>query len=319
MWEVLAGFSVVWLIIAVGFALGRFKVLGTEARIVMSRTAFFVASPCLLFVTISSSPLAEMLGPQLGVAATSAFLALGIFLLISRFLLRQRNFAEQLVAAQSASQVNGANLGFPIAAYVLGDVALAAPVVMFQLAFYMPVLVATLDQVTARRRTSSSVRPRPTRAVVRRVVQTLGNPVIVGAVAGLIFSWQQWSLPGPVHESVELLAGAAIPLLLLSFGLSMVGSPPLQKSSGRRRDVVLATFVKLLIHPALAYLLGAFVFGMEGLMLFTAVFMASLPTAQNVLVTAVRYDTGETVARDTVLITTILAIPSTIAVALFFG
>ncbi|WP_300345342.1 AEC family transporter [Nesterenkonia sp.] len=319
MWDVLAGFLVVWLIIAVGFALGRFRILGSDARIVMSRTAFFVASPCLLFLTISGSPIGEVIGPQFGVAAVSAFAALFLFLLVGRVLLPGRRFSEHMIAAQSASQVNGANLGFPIAAYVLGDIALAAPVVMFQLAIYMPLVVATLDQARHRETGAASVRPTTRLAVLRRVLQTVANPVIIGAMLGLLFSWQQWRFPGPVHESIELLAGAAIPLLLLSFGLSLVGSHPLDKAAGRRRDVLLAAGTKLIIHPVLAYLAAAFLFGLEGAMLFTAVVMASLPTAQNVLVTAVRYEAGEIIARDTVLITTVLGIPSMVAVALLMA
>lgn len=319
MWDVLAGFAVVWLIIAVGYVMGRFRVLGPEARIVMSRTAFFVASPCLLFTTISGAEIGEVIGPQFGVAALSAFIALGGSVLAGRFVLRGRRFSERLIAAQSASMVNGANLGFPIAAYVLGDVALAAPVVMFQLALFMPIVVASLDQATIGETKGASVRPSAKRSALRRVVQTLGNPVIIGSLLGLLFSWQQWYFPGPVQESIELLAGAAIPLLLLSFGLSLVGSRPLDRAAGRRRDVLLAAAVKLLVHPGLAYLVAVFVFGLDGLMLYAAVVMASLPTAQNVLVTAVRYQTGEVVARDTVLVTTVLGIPSMIAVALLLA
>ena len=319
MWDVLAGFAVVWLIIGVGFLMGRFQVLGPEARIVMSRTAFFVASPCLLFITISGSAIGDVIGPQFGVAATSAFASIVVFLLLGRFGLRGRRRSERLIAGQSAAMVNGANLGFPIAAYVLGDVALAAPVVMFQLALFMPIMVATLDQATIGETTRTSVRPSAKRSVLRRVGQTVGNPVIVGSLLGLLFSWQQWRFPGPIQESISVLAGAAIPLLLLSFGLSLVGTHPLDKAAGRRRDALLASAVKLLVHPGLAYLIAAFVFGLDGLMLYAAVVMASLPTAQNVLVTAVRYQSGEVIARDTVLITTVLGIPTMIVVALLLA
>lgn len=317
--DVLAGFAVVWLIIGVGYVMGRFRVLGPEARIVMSRTAFFVASPCLLFITISGSPIGEVIGPQFGVAASSAFLTVISFLLLARFALRERRRSERLIAAQSAGMVNGANLGFPIAAYVLGDVALAAPVVMFQLALFMPIMVAALDQTTVTESAGTSVRPSARRTALRRVGQTVGNPVIVGSLLGLLFSWQRWSFPGPIQEAISVLAGAAIPLLLLSFGLSLVGSRPLEKAAGRRRDVLLASAVKLLVHPGFAYLIAVFVFRLDGVMLLAAVVMASLPTAQNVLVTAVRYRSGEVIARDTVLLTTILGIPTVAVVALLLA
>lgn len=316
---VLSGFAVVWMIIAVGYVLGRIKVLGPEARVVLSRVAFFVASPCLLFLTISGSPIREVLGPQFAVAALSAFTMLGLFFLFGRFFLRGRSGADLVIGGMSASLVNAANLGFPIAAYVLGDISLAAPIVMFQLALYAPIYVGLLDQLTAGKRSTSRVRPRASVEVLRRLGQTLGNPMIIGCALGLIFSWQNWRLPEQIHESVELLAGASIPLMLLAFGLSLVGSHPLDKASGRRRDVLIAVSIKLVLHPLLAYVIAAFVFRMDGLMLLAAVVMASLPTAQNVLVAAVRYGTGETIARDTVLVTTILGIPSMVAVALFLA
>lgn len=316
---VLSGFAVVWMIIAVGYVLGRIKVLGPEARVVLSRVAFFVASPCLLFLTISGSPIREVLGPQFAVAALSAFTMLGLFFLFGRFFLRGRSGADLVIGGMSASLVNAANLGFPIAAYVLGDISLAAPIVMFQLALYAPIYVGLLDQLTAGKRSTSRVRPRASVEVLRRLGQTLGNPMIIGCALGLIFSWQNWRLPEQIHESVELLAGASIPLMLLAFGLSLVGSHPLDKASGRRRDVLIAVSIKLVLHPLLAYVIAAFVFRMDDLMLLAAVVMASLPTAQNVLVAAVRYGTGETIARDTVLVTTILGIPSMVAVALFLA
>lgn len=316
---VLSGFTVVWLIIAVGFVLGRLRVLGPEARVVLSRVAFFVASPCLLFLTISGSSIREVLGPQFAIAAMSAFTMLGLFMLLGRFMLPGRSGADLVIGGMSASLVNGANLGFPIAAYVLGDISLAAPIVMFQLALYAPIYVALLDQLTIGKGSVARVRPKARTEVLRRVGQTLGNPMIIGCLLGLLFSWRNWRLPEQIQQSVELLAGASIPLMLLAFGLSLVGSHPLDKASGRRRDVLIASSIKLLLHPALAYLLAAFVFQLDGLMLLAAVVMASLPTAQNVLVAAVRYGTGETIARDTVLVTTILGIASMVAVALLLA
>lgn len=318
---VLSGFLVVWLIIAVGFTLGRARALGPEARVILSRVVFFVASPCLLFTTISDASISEVLGPQFGVAALSAFAALFVSVGLGAAFLRRRSFSERVVTAQSAAQVNSANLGFPIAIYVLGDISLAAPVVMFQLAIFIPLMVATLDQTTINKpaRGQSSVRPRPVVLWLRRIFQPLANPIIIGSLLGLLFSWQQWSFPEPVHEAIALLGGAAIPLLLISFGLSLVGSHPLDKAAGRRRDVILASTVKLVIHPALAYLIAAFGFGLDGTALYAAVIMAALPTAQNVLVYAVRYETGEVVARDTVLLTTLLGIPVMVLVALIFG
>ena len=107
--------------------------------------------------------------------------------------------------------------------------------------------------------------------------------------------------------------------MLLAFGMSLVGSRPLERAGGRRADVLLASAVKLAVHPLLAWLLAQFVFGLDARHVFVAVVLASLPTAQNVFVTAVRYDAGLRVSKDTILVTTIVAIPAMIAVALLLA
>ena len=50
-----------------------------------------------------------------------------------------------------------------------------------------------------------------------------------------------------------------------------------------------------------------------------AFFTPMFPTAQNVFVAASRYQTGLTVAKDTVLITTVVAVPAMIGVALLLS
>ena len=104
------------------------ELLGTHGQQVLSRTAFFVASPALLFDTLAAADVQAVLGPQLVVAGVSALAAGGIYLLVARLLLPRRDGSETIIGALSASMVNSANLGIPIAAYVLGDAALAAPV-----------------------------------------------------------------------------------------------------------------------------------------------------------------------------------------------
>jgi hypothetical protein len=71
--------------------------------------------------------------------------------------------------------------------------------------------------------------------------------------------------------------------------------------------------------PVVAWLVGRFAFGLEDEQLFAVVVMAALPTAQNVFNYAQRYDRGEIVARDTVLITTVGSVPVLLVVAALLG
>ncbi len=329
--QVLSGFAIVWVVILIGYFIGRTKVLGDNAESVLSRTAFFVASPALLFVTLAQADIKEVLGPQMGVAALSAFAAVGLYFVIARFLFRGRSAGELVIGALSSSMVNSANLGIPIATYVLGSASFAAPVLMFQLAIYTPIYVTALDTITGEHEKHLSpitgtdgnpvqrVRPPWYVTLWRIFVQILKNPLILGSFAGILFSWQQWPVPEILDAPVTLIAGAAVPCMLLAFGLSLVGSKPLQKSSQRRVDVAVATVLKLVAQPIIAFFLASLLFGLEGHGLLVAVVLASLPAAQNVFVAASRYQVGLVVAKDSVLVTTIVAIPAMIAIALLLN
>lgn len=318
--EVLSGFFIIWLIIAVGYAVGRTGSLGPNAQPVLSRVAFFVASPALLFTTLSESDVFLVLGPQLWVATFSAGIAAAVYLIIARFFVRKRSASERMMAALSSSLMNSANLGLPIAAYVLGDASYAAPVILFQLAIYTPIYVFVMDSQTLKESQQDSsglkvVRAGFWRSLGRIFITVIRNPLIIGSAFGLVFSVTGWQLWQPLDESIGLIGGAAIPAMLLAFGISLVGSKPLAKEHGRRRDTVVASAVKLLVHPLAAWVLAAFVFQLDDEGVLIATVLASLPTAQNVFVAASRYNSGLVVARDTVFITTILAIPAMIVVA----
>ncbi|MCS3494311.1 putative permease [Arthrobacter sp. JUb119] len=305
---VLEGFSIIWVVILVGYLVGRTGVLGEQGRHVLSRVTFFVASPALLFTTLAESDPVSVLGPLLWVAALSAALTAVLYYLATARMLK-RPASESIIAAMSASTVNSANLGLPIALYVLGDMSYAAPIILFQLALYQPINLAMLDATTSRHRTTP----------IALLLATAKNPMIIGSLLGLAVALTGIELPSIVLEPIDLIAGASIPAMLMAFGISLVGSKPLEKKSGRRADVLIAAGAKLLLHPFLAWALAYWVFNLRGELLVASVIMAGLPTAQNIFVTAMRYDHGVVIAKDTVLVTTICAIPLMMLLAIVLG
>lgn len=305
---VLAGFFVVWSIILVGMFVGRRNILGENARNVLSALTFFVASPALLFETLSKAKLHDVFAAPLLVTAVGALVTAVLFFGIVRFALK-RPVPEALISAMSASLANSANLGIPIAVFVLGDASYVAPLLIFQLAFFTPMFLMALDATTSSHRTTP----------LSFVLMILRNPMIVGSALGLVVAGTGWQVPPLVLEPIHLIGGAAIPAMLIAFGMSLNGSKPLQAATGRRVDSLLASFFKLIVHPLVAYLFACFALGMHEQALFAAVVTAALPTAQNVFVAASRYRTGVTVAKDTVLITTVVAVPAMIGVALLLA
>jgi malonate transporter and related proteins len=290
---VLAGFFIVWAMIGVGWVVGRTGVLGPHGRYVLNRSTFFVSSPALVLIGLLESDVAEVLSLPMAVAGISGLLTGGI-LLAGVALFTRRRGPDLVMTAISGSVVNGANMGFPIAAYVLGDISHALPVILFQQAVYTPLYLFVLHRVT------EDEPPGPA-GVLRSIV---ANPTIIASAVGLLLVLAGVRIPDVALEPVRSLADMAIPAMLLAYGLSLYGSRPLAKDDGYRGLIAVASGSKLVLMPVIALGVGLLL-GMRGASLYEVVVMAALPTAQNVYVAAARYRASENLARDTVLITTI--------------
>ncbi|MGW0041590.1 AEC family transporter [Rhodococcus sp. NPDC003348] len=296
---VLSGFAVIFVVIAIGYVLGRSRVLGEQGEFVLSRLVFFVATPALLFDSLANADLSVIFSPTLAVAAATAF-ALGItYFAITRTVMR-RPVPESTIGALAASYVNSANLGIPIAVFVLGDASFVAPLLLFQIVVYSPIALTMLDLTTGRKSSSW----------VETVTTPFKNPIVLAGLAGLAVSITGWTPPAAITEPFRIVGGASVPGALLAFGISLYGVRVLQRGVAPRREIALASVLKIVVQPVLAYLMGRFALGLDGHELFAVVVVAALPTAQNVFVYASRYQRGMVLARDTALVTTLASIPA---------
>jgi len=304
---IIDGFLVIAAVILVGYLLARRGVLGAGTQRALSEVVFFVGAPALLFATLAGADIGRVLSSGLAVTAVSSLSVAAVFAVVARFAWR-RDVAGATVGALASSYVNAGNLGIPITVYVLGDAEFVAPVMLFQLIVIAPAAFAVLDAAQLGRRPS-----------IRRVLsRPVRNPVTVASTLGLLFAATGWDLPDLVWQPIELLGAMAVPMALLAFGISLHGAP-LPGRGGSGRDVVLVAALKNVGQPLLAWLFARLALGLGGRELLAVTLCASLPTAQNVFVYAVRYRSGIELARDAISVTTMLAVPVILLVAIALG
>ena len=296
MQAILAGFATIGAIIGLGFLLAHFGVLRSDSQGLLTRLVFFVATPALLFQTLSTAPVGQILSSGLVTAALSFVGTAGIYALLARAVWR-RPVGDTVLGALSSAYVNAANLGIPITVYVLGNASFIAPVLLMQLLVVTPLAFMVLDALSSGRRPS----------VLGTITQPLRNPITVGSFLGLLCSLTGWQAPAFVTAPVGLIAGMAVPGVLLAYGVSLRLEPRPSGGSGSELAVVCA--LKLLVQPLLAYAAARWFFGLDGRALLAATVVAALPTAQNIFVYATRYDRSTTLARDSIFVTTILSVP----------
>ena len=300
----LIGFTTILVVIAAGAALAHVGVLDRRSQRTLGEIAFFVASPALMVVTISQVHL-EAAAANLVASSVSLAACFVAYVAIAR--LRWRlDTGALLIGALSSSYVNAGNLGIAIAAYVVGDITVVVPTLLVQMLLVQPAALIVLDRITGR---GEGVAP-----AVRRLVT---NPLTIAAVLGLVLATTGWRLPAALLSPLEMLAGAAIPLMLMSYGAALRLSPPIGRA-GHNGEVVVATVLKMTVMPVVAWAVGVGL-GLDDRVLLGVVITAALPTAQNIFLHATRYRVGEDVARETILVTTLASLPAALIVAVLLG
>ena len=227
---VVAGFTVIFVVIAVGYLLGRLGTLGSQGQFVLGRLVFFVATPALLFTTLASSDLSVIFSPTLAVASATAFAVGALYVVVAKIWLN-RPLPELTIGALSASYVNSANLGIPIAVFVLGDATFVAPLLLFQIVVYSPIALTILDLTALRGADAEKL------SLIDTVTAPFKNPIVLAGAAGLIVALIGWVPPRPLMQPFELIGATSVPGALLAFGLSLYGVRGLESTPRRRAGV----------------------------------------------------------------------------------
>jgi malonate transporter len=304
---VLNGFATIGVVIAVGALLAHLKIVDLGAQQVLSRIAFFVASPALMVITLSRADVHQVLSANLIASIAGVVAAAGIYIALAR-LLWHRSLGDTTIGALSAAYVNAGNLGIPVASYVLGDAAFVAPTLLLQMLVLQPLALGFLDaDAQGGRARWWQLLSRPFR-----------NPLTVGSLIGVGLSLTGWTLPTMVAAPLGLLGDMAVPCMLVAYGIALRLGPGLGRA-GSVAELVSTSALKLFVQPLVAWFVASVLLGVDGHALLAIVVTSALPTAQNIFVHATRYNRATILARDTILITTIGAVPVIFLVAALLG
>jgi malonate transporter and related proteins len=293
---VLAGFGTIVAVIALGYLIESIGLLGDSAGLVLTRLAFFVATPCLLLTVMADSQMTHVLSRSL-IATVAGTLAAGLpYALVARLLWRRRP-DEVAIGTMCSAYCNAGNLGLPVAAYVLGDASLIVPMLLLQLVILQPTALAVLD---AGRTGDASLA-----AAIR---SPLTNPLTLATLLGLVISIAGWTLPAYVRDPIDLVGAMAVPGVLIAYGMSLRRGP-LPGRGTPPGEIALVATLKLIVQPIGAYIAGR-ALGLAGPALIALAVTAALPSAQNIFVHATRFGRQQVLARDAIFVTTLGSVPA---------
>jgi malate permease and related proteins len=274
----------VFLVIAAGAAIGaRF---GLEVAPV-NRLALYAAVPALVFRSLSDLALT-------GGGVGRLLAGYAVFLLVAAALAalvgRRWTPVRRRALMGTTMLGNAANLNLPVALFAFGTAGLDVALVLY---------VATALLVFA---LGPSLVGRPT-GPGRAIRTVLSFPVFWAALAGLASNASGTELPLPVARTVDLLADAAIPMVLFTLGVQLARARRWRPSAAAWTAVAL----KLGAGPLVAAAAGLLV-GLTGLELAVLVVLGAMPTAINVAMLAVEFGGDAELVGDAVVVGTVLAL-----------
>lgn len=307
MHALLSGFAPIWILTGIGYAAGRTGLLGEQAESVLGRFVFHVAMPAALFTMVSGSRPAAFAHPSMVAfaAGTALVSALG-YAVGRRFFGRKR--AEAAISGMASGYVNSANLGIPVAVHVLGDASFVAQVILFQVLLVSPVVLTLLDSGTHRGPAAGGLR--------RALTMPVRNPIIMASLLGVAVSAAGWRLPTAVTHACDVLGAAAVPTALITLGLSLYGGPAGRgrlvagDGTGRvtgRTEVGVAVALKTLVQPLVAFLVAGPLLRLPDHQVLAVVLCSALPTAQNAYLYAREYGMDTGLARNSVVVSTVVS------------
>jgi malonate transporter and related proteins len=305
---VLAGFVTIGAVIGLGALLAQWRILDVNGQKTLVRLSFFVASPALIVTVLAHTDVSQIFSANLIASIGSVVVAASIWVLLARLVWR-RTVGVTVIGAFGSAYVNAGNLGLPIAAYALGNASLIVPMLLTQMLILQPAGLMALDLATSKAGDLSR-----SAWLWYMLSRPFRNPLTVGSLVGLLLSLTGWQIPRLIGDPLQLVANMAVPGMLLAYGVSLrLGPPP---GAGEPKiQVGTVVLLKNVVQPLVAFLIARYLVGLEPADVFAVTVIAALPSAQNVFTIAVRYNQGSVLARDTIFLSTLLAVPAIVLIA----
>lgn len=301
----------VFFIIGLGYFCARKKLVPTEAQKTFSLYVFYCAMPCYLFLAMAKVPRAMIVNANyIAAFAISMLVVAAIGGFITK-VIHRRDLASSILAMMGACYTNSAFIGIPIIVMVYGNAAPVIVITLFQVIVVTTIILTSIE--IHQKHGLFSIK------ALREFPKTvLLNPIVGGSLLGIIFAWQSWTVPILIDRTGSLLGGAGIPTALFALGLSLGGTRPVLKTSTRKLVYILSG-LKILVHPALAYLVGRYLFGLTDPWLGSLTIVAAMPTAMNNFIFAQRYDAFVEESSQIVFVTSVLSLFTLSSLLWLFG
>ena len=263
--------------------------------------------PLMIFMNVYNSDLESAVQPGAFLFAAAAVLVIfaAAFLIIPR-IVRKGSVdsagspvsaaSRQAVLIQCIFRSNFVIFGYQVVAnvYGAGEAAVASVMAAIVVPLYNVLAVITLEYFT---NSKNGLRP-----VILGIIK---NPLIIGAVAALLFKLSGLTLPAPLYTGLSDMAGMATPLALVVLG-GTFHFDALRRNAGA---LAIGTLGKIVLPPLIMVPIAA-ALGFRDANLLSLVIVFASPAAVNSYTMAAAYGHDPELAGQLVVVTSVLSMVS---------
>jgi malonate transporter len=259
----------------------------------------YLALPALFFRLLSQTPIEQL--ASWGFIATNIGVTFVIFWMTFIFGLigTRGHVAESTIQGLAGAYGNIGYMGPALAILAFGEKAAIPVALIFCFENIMHFVVAPALMAIGGAQKGGVLRL--AMDVIRKIAF---HPFIIATAAGVGAAAIHFSPPTPVERLIAYLAQAAAPCALFAMGVT-IGLRPLKRVPPALGYIVP---IKLVVHPLAMYLALSYAGVSDPVWLYTAVLLASLPSATNVYVIAQQYGVWVERASASVLLTTVISV-----------
>ena len=296
----------IFALIFVGFLCRRADILGPNSTRELNRFVVYLALPALLFDIMAHTTWVALYQPRFIAAFTlSCFIIFA--LTIALRLRRGRHLADVSIDGLNAAYANTGFIGFPLSILVFGRGSLTlttiAAIITVCVLFAVAIVLIEIGLQTE---------THPVHLARKVGLSLIKNPLLVSPVLGALWAATGVPLPASAESFFKLLGDAASPCALVALGLFLgerrrtetVALP----APGDQTGGLMLVGLKLILQPALAWLLATQVFHLGPAVTRLTVVLSALPTGTGPFMLAEFYGREARVTANAILISTILSL-----------
>lgn len=291
----------VFLVIGFGYAAARARLFDDGAVDGVMRFAQNFAVPTLLFKSIATLDLSTAYSPALLASFYIAGFASFATAFFASILLFKRPLTDATAIGFVALFSNSLLLGLPITERAYGPDALAGnyAIISIHSPLFYAFGIGLMEWARTRGQGLSGL------TLGRQILRAVfSQPLVLGIAIGFAVNLSGMPLPSVFWSGIDLIARAAIPAALFGLGGVLLRYKP----DGDFRIIAMLCTCSLLLHPAITWGLGRFVFALDTAALRSGVVTAAMAPGVNAFLFANMYGVGKRVAASTVLIATALSV-----------